>query len=334
MKQGSDGFIRVILVLPFVRYVEQQGKNAAPILKSMGLDTQMMQNPKATVHAEIVYGLCNALADLAETPHLGCQIGEKLDLSRWSPVAEAARQSRTVGEFLSNFLMRVPQETSAVRHTLTIEASRVTYTVKRLTQTQNPPVQIDGFGIALNLRLLHMAVGEGWFPEHVMFETAFPESVPRGYMGVRIARTETTDLAMSFPPEWLQFPLEIDVAPEALPKQYSEPDLSIIAALRSAAMPLMDNRSVGLHELSDALGLQPKSLEAALRIHKTTVSREIKGLRIDLAKEALANSSQTVSEIGRSLGYADQSHFARFFRSQTNQSPQQFRKLSGNRTVD
>ncbi|WP_425045217.1 helix-turn-helix domain-containing protein [Primorskyibacter sp. S87] len=328
MTQGADGFIRVMLVLPFIRYVEQQGKSTKLVLKAMGLDVRMLQDPEATVHAEIVYGLCNALADLAGEPHLGCRIGEQLDLSRWSPVAEAARQSRTVGEFLCSYLMRIPQESSAVRHALTIEANRTTYTVRRLIDTRNPPIQVDGFGMSLHLRLLRMAVGDGWTPEHAMVETAFPEAVPRRYMDVRIARTENRELALSFPTGWLHAPLELDVALDTLPKKDSEPDLSIVAALRSAALPLLDNRSVGLHDLSEALGLQPKSLEAALRFHKTTVAREVKGLRIELAKEALVNTSQTVAEIGRSLGYEDQSHFARFFRSQTGFSPQQFRQSS------
>lgn len=332
MAQSSDGFIRVALVLPFVQTIERQGLNVTPALKAMGLTARMLRDPSATVHAEIIYGLCNALADLAKAPYLGCQVGEQFDLTNWSPVADAAPASRTVGEFLCRYLMRVPNETSSVRHSLTIHADRATYTVKRLINTRNPPRQVDGFGIAMHLRLFHMAVGSGWASEQVMIETAFPEVVPRGYMGVRFARTEARDLALSFPTSWLHTPLELGVIPEKRPESDAEPDLSIVAALRSAATPLLATNNVGTQDLSKALGLEPKSLEAALRQRKTTVAREFKALRTDIAKAALSETSRTVAEIGRSLGYEDQSHFARFFRSQTGLSPLQFRNNFSERT--
>lgn len=310
MTQVSDGFIRVVLVLPFVRYVEQRGKSAKPVLKALGLDARMLRDPNAIIHAEIVYGLCNALADYSGISHLGCRVGEQLDLVGWSPVAEAARQSRTVGEFLCSYLMRIPQETSSVQHALRVEADRANYTVRRLVKTHNPPRQVDGFGIALHLRLLNMAVGNAWAPEQVMIETAFPEAIPRAYMGVRVARTESPELALSFPTNWLQAPLNLDAAVETRTNPDGKPDLSIIAALRSAALPLMEKHPVRLHDLSEALGLEPKRLEAALRLKKTTLAREIRSLRVDLAKDKLSNSAQTVAQIGRSLGYEDQSHFA------------------------
>ncbi len=326
MTQNLDGFMRAMLVLPFVQYVEQRGKNTKPVLKAMGMDKRMLQDPKATVHAEIVYGFFNALADHAEIPHLGCQVGEQFDLTDGSPMAVAARESRTVLEFLCNYLRSVPQETSSVKHALNIEADKARYSVRRLVNTRNLPRHADGFGIALHLRLLSLAVGSGWAPDQVMIETAFPEAVPRGYMGVRFAKTENPELVLSFPSSWLQAGLELDVAVKKLRETGGPSDLTLIAALRTAALPLLEKKSIGLQDLSEALGLEPKRLEAALRLQKTTVAQEIKNLRIEQAKEALSNSSLTVAEIGRSLGYEDQSHFARFFRSQTGLSPLQFRE--------
>ncbi len=328
MTQNSDGFIRLTLVLPFIRYVEQQGKNTKPALKAMGVSARMLQDPEATVHAEIIYALCNALAEHAGIPHLGCRVGEQLDLGNWPPVAEAAHNSPTAADFLCSYLMRIPQEASSVRHTLTIEADRATYVVKKLVKTRALPRQADGFGIALHLRLIRMAAGTAWVPKQVMLETAVPDAIPKNYLGIRIARTENHEFALSFPTGWLHAPLDLSVAEETLPKPVGEPDLSIIAAVRSAALPLLEKKTVGLQDLSKALGLEPESVETALRLHKTTVAREVKSLRIEQAKEALSNTSQTVAEIGRSLGYEDQSNFARFFRSQTNLSPQQFRECS------
>ncbi|WP_164658523.1 AraC family transcriptional regulator [Tropicibacter sp. Alg240-R139] len=326
MPSTHDGFIRLILVQPFLEHIERTGTDPRPALTTLGLSKQMLRDSNTTVHAEIIYGLCNTLAEQSEIPHLGCEVGQQFDLSVWPPIATAARTSDKVGAFLINYLMQVPQESSSVRHKLVVEADRASYSVNRLVRTENPPRQVDGFGIALHLRLLKTAMGPAWMPQDVLVETAFPEAVPRGFMGARLARTENPALTFSFPSEWLNAELKLRAKERALPPAKNEPDMSIVAALRSAARPLLWKDKLTSQDLSRALGLDQRRLEAALRLHQTTPAREVKRLKIEIAREALADESLSVGDVGHSIGYADQSHFARFFRSQTGQSPQEFRQ--------
>ncbi|SLN27630.1 Transcriptional activator NphR [Falsiruegeria litorea R37] len=325
MPRSHDGFIRLILVQPFVEHVARSGVDPRPALATLGLNQQMLLDPTATVHAEIVYGLCNALADLSRTPHLGSEVGQKFDLSTWPPIAAAATASTAVGGFLINYLMQVPQESSSVKHALTVQADRARYGVSRLVQTDNPPVQVDGFGIALHLRLLQMAMGSAWMPQDVLVETAYPQAVPRGFMGVRLARTEDPALTISFPSDWLNAQLELRASAGLPPPTAKEPDMSIVAALRSAARPLLWDGKLNARDLAQALGLDQRRLEAALRLHQTTAARELKRLKIEIAQQNLADTTLSISEIGQSVGYSDQSHFARFFRSQTGKTPQEYR---------
>ncbi|MEP3299926.1 MAG: helix-turn-helix domain-containing protein [Pseudoruegeria sp.] len=327
MNNAADGFIRLMLVQPFVLHVETLGIKTDSAFRAMGLRPEMVRDPGVTVHAEIMYGLCNALSVLAKDPCLGCHVGEQFDITQWPPVANAAQGARTVGEFLCRYLLKVPQEASSVRHRLTVELDRTRYEVQRLFTTRNPPRQIEGFGISMHLRLLRMAVGADWDPSQVMVETPFPEAVPRNYMDIKIARAECPGLILSFPPAWLHASPDLNVAGRVAAVSDPVSDLSMISALRSAAMPYVADISAGSQVLAEALGLEVKSLEAALRLHKTTPAREFKRLRVDLAREALVSTDKTIAEIGRSLGYSDQSHFARFFRSQTDQSPQEYRRI-------
>lgn len=326
MPRTHDGFIRLILAQPFVEHVEHRGIEPRPALTKLGLSKRMLQDPNATVHAEIIYGLCNALADLSDLPHLGCEVAQHFDLTTWPPVAAAAQKSDTVGGFFINYLMQVPQESSSVKHALQIDADRATYSVHRLVPTQNPPRQVDGFGIALHLRLLKAAMGPAWMPQEVLVETAYPKSVPRGFMGARLARTESATLTFSFPSEWLNSQLTFEAKPGAHVNAVAEPDMSIVSALRAAARPLLWKDKLTSQDIAASLGLSPRRLESALKLHQTTPAREVKRLKIELAQQALADPKQSVAEIGLSLGYADQSHFARFFRSQTGQSPLEFRR--------
>jgi AraC family transcriptional regulator, transcriptional activator of pobA len=47
------------------------------------------------------------------------------------------------------------------------------------------------------------------------------------------------------------------------------------------------------------------------------------------AKRALVFTGQPINEISYDLGFADPSHFARFFRKQTAMTPQEFREGRG-----
>jgi len=326
MNTQADGFIRLQLALPFVQRVRDMGKDPAPALKALGLDEMTMNDPAATVHAEIVYGLTNALAEGASDPYLGCHVGESIDLAQWTPAAEAMRGASTVGDVLTRFVVLVPQSSSAVRYAIHIKDAQAVFSARQLIRTSNKPVQTTGFGIAIYVQLLRALIGEGWDARRVFIQTQIPEAVPIFYQGLRIRKVEGPEFAMLFPTAWLLDSVATPVEPPTAPEAETRPDLSIVAALRNAARPLLASRALGAGEIAAALGLSAHKLEAALRLHGTTVPRELKRLRVDIARDALADSNATVSDIARDLGYHDQSHFTRFFRGQTGVSPTEFRK--------
>ena len=325
MNTQADGFIRLQLALPFVQRVRVLGKDPAPALKALALDEKMINDPSATVHAEIIYGLTNALAEIASDPHLGCHVAESTDVTRWPPAAEAIQGAKTVGEVLTRFLTLVPKSTSAVSYALRVENSQAIFSARQLIRTSNKPVQTHGFGIALYAQLLKALVGEDWDARRVLIKTQHPEAVPNFYKGLRIRRVEGPEYAMVFPTAWLLDKVSAAAELSSVPEAETTPDLSIIAALHNAARPLLANRALGGDEIAAALGLSANRLQAALRLHGTTVARELKRLRVDAAREALAESGASVSDIASDLGYHDQSHFTRFFRSQVGETPSSFR---------
>ena len=63
-------------------------------------------------------------------------------------------------------------------------------------------------------------------------------------------------------------------------------------------------------------------------IYGTTIVEFIKDLRIERAKDLLANSSCTIKEISSIVGYVQQSSFTYVFKQKTGISPREYRKLS------
>ena len=63
-------------------------------------------------------------------------------------------------------------------------------------------------------------------------------------------------------------------------------------------------------------------------IYGTTIVEFIKDLRVERAKDLLANSSYTIKEISSIVGYAQQSSFTYVFKGKTNTTPKEYRKMA------
>ncbi len=329
MPNRHDGFIRTALILPFTETARARGVDVASALQSHDLTSSDLRDPRRTVHAEVIYGVTNTLAKLCNDPHFGYNVAAAFDLRQWQPIKDALAHARTVGDFYTRFLSSVPQQASSVRHSLEITAEHATYAVNRIVQTSNPPVQVEGFGIGLHLRLLNLVLAQKWNGKDVTLMTPFPDAVPEHPFGTRVSSRNISGLALRFPSSWLILPFSRSDGQTTPRPANTDIDLSIIEALRYVARPHLEDRTLGLQDYAEHLGMPPARLSAALRLQDTTLSREIKKLRIDVAASFLTETALSVADIGNRLGYPDQSHFARFFRSQTGVSPLRYRRDAG-----
>ena len=126
----QDGFIRLSLVQPFVHYLKDRQIDPRRTFDDHGLSFDAVEDPSLFVHAEVVYGLLNAFAVLADDHYLGVHVGELHDFSQWPPFAEAVAVSTTLGQFFTTFINSVPREANSVEHKLIIEPGRAVYRIE------------------------------------------------------------------------------------------------------------------------------------------------------------------------------------------------------------
>lgn len=58
----SEGFVRLSLAAPFLRYLTERNVNPQPALDQVGLKAELLSDPYVFVHSELVYGLVNAFS--------------------------------------------------------------------------------------------------------------------------------------------------------------------------------------------------------------------------------------------------------------------------------
>jgi AraC family transcriptional regulator, transcriptional activator of pobA len=81
---------------------------------------------------------------------------------------------------------------------------------------------------------------------------------------------------------------------------------------------------------AEKLAITPDRLnDHVKRVSGVTAGHLIRQRVLTEAKRALVFTGQPIHEVSYDLGFADPSHFARFFRKQTGTTPQQFREGRG-----
>jgi AraC-like DNA-binding protein len=84
-----------------------------------------------------------------------------------------------------------------------------------------------------------------------------------------------------------------------------------------------------LGELAAIGGVHPVHLSREFRKHhQVTISEYIRIRRIDHASHLLAHSQLTLSEIARTCGFTDQSHFCSSFKSRIGLTPAKYRAVA------
>lgn len=89
-----------------------------------------------------------------------------------------------------------------------------------------------------------------------------------------------------------------------------------------------------VNDVAKAAGISRRALERRFRLKMSrSILQEIRRARTDEIARLLLETSRTVTQIARSLGFADVQHFARYFRSGKKTSPLVFRKTYGSQAL-
>jgi AraC family transcriptional regulator len=80
-------------------------------------------------------------------------------------------------------------------------------------------------------------------------------------------------------------------------------------------------------EVASAVGVHPAHLARGFRTHfRLSMGTYVRRLRLDWAARELVRSDASLAAVALAAGFADQSHFTRFFKRHTGQTPNAYRR--------
>jgi AraC-like DNA-binding protein len=93
--------------------------------------------------------------------------------------------------------------------------------------------------------------------------------------------------------------------------------------VENAIAPLLPHGQARIAEISQRLGVSPRTLERRLACEGMTFSRVLDELRFDLARRYLQERDMPISEVAWLLGYRESSAFNHAFKRWTGKTPKQ-----------
>jgi AraC-like DNA-binding protein len=319
--------IRLSAANPFLLELRRRKRCVAELLREMDLPEDVPASSELFVSSRVMYQIVERSSEIADDPHFGFAIGQKIDLHDWAPIATASETANTVGDLLNHFIVNAMDHSSFTRFFVRTEGDRTTFGFDRLVEPPVIPAQNDAFYLGLLVKVLVRATRDQWDPAAVLFKVADPDAIPSLPESFRITKGDNLGMRISFPSTWLFERIKkSSFAGDASQWQHAELPKSLIEALHLALLPHMHEPDLTVDRAAKICGFGTRRLSAELRSRGTTLGKEIAALRARHAQNGLTNSNRRIFDIAQSVGFKDPTVFSRAFKNWTGQSPQEYRR--------
>jgi len=181
---------------------------------------------------------------------------------------------------------------------------------------------------------------DSWQPSKIYFEHDAPsaEDLRNFPLGGELIFAHTFS-GVCFPKELMnyrnrEFDLQLLAVLESQVLKSAENLLgsdSFLDHIRLLISSNLGNAKVTADTMAVALGMSRRTLHRRLSDSGTTFNALRESIVISVAKESLANTSVSISELAQELGYSESSAFDRAFKRLTGQNPLEYRKQRSSR---
>ena len=323
---NSLPLVQLQVLLPLISGLKERGIDPEPILDSVGLTMNAVEQEGSSVHVMVIHQFVENCATATNDRTFCATIGAQLDPTGWPMVAMALKQAETLGEFLNIYVVQTTKVALSVTPYLDIRGDKATFGEKRKFKPLIEPIQNDGFMIGLKLAIIEKVLGPQIQPEQVFLVLCDPTVLPLRFGRYQMLKGDNMGPRIRFPSDWLALPTMNRQKETARP---SKPEVlgqhSFLAGFRKLLEQHIGQGGLLTADAAKLVHMHPKALARRLSALGTTTSRELTAARLVFAKNALTQSDRTVEAIASALGYADPSNFARTFSKHEKKTPTQFR---------
>ena len=325
--------VRSAVLTNYAQVAEELGLNPAEELQAAGLGTQFLSTPDKPISFGAAVQLLESSAQRSQCFSLGMRMAERRKLADFGAVSlllshqrnarEAIMMSIQYRHLLNDSLLLSIEEKgrwSRIREELLIENTTLA-------------TQAVELGVAMVVFTVRAVVGSHWRPHCVHFTHSAPEDL-EVHKRVFRCRLEfdssfsgmtclTSDLDHENP--------QADPAMGAYARAYVETlsghnSESVAVDVKRLVYLLLPLGRASIKQVAEGMGCNVRTLQRELDQAGSSFTDILNAARRDLALRYLENRRTEISHISGLLGYARPAALTRWFSSQFDMTPQQWRK--------
>jgi AraC-like DNA-binding protein len=316
----SPLLVRARALTGFTELVKELAGDAEVLLRDVGLTTQMLAQPEATISmSATVRVLENAAAQLA-VPDFGLLLAQRQDYSALGPIAMVARRADTVGSALIAIARNLPYHVA--RTSLRMEAGPAEELIwlryelpPEICGAHRQSVEMCCLLLIQTLRMLKGDIGADW---QVVFQHPPGVSLSRyqEFFECEVACQQSGN-GVIVPKALLEQVLDsgnpnVRVAVERFVANLIRRNpLDLVQQIEELIARQLANGDCSLDSIAQQLAMNERTLQRRLEVQQISFSEILDRVRRSQAREFLAQPALPLSEVAILLGYSEQRSLSR-----------------------
>jgi len=311
------------------------GADPQSLFVDAGLSPHAFDDPDGRIsHAAIAWILQEG-ALRTGCAHIGLLAGHMWQLADHGVVGEIAANSKTVRDALEAFTTHQQAEGGGALAFLSCHASVVDFGYAMYHPYVSGTGQLYDAMIAAGFNLLRSLCGPAWRPTEVLVPHARPvDTSPYGRLLKVHPRFDDSAAVIRFPSHWLDQRLAgtdpVRLAHALHAASDSEQGDFTQQVVRGLRLLLLRGHS-SADDLAANMRMHRRTLNRRLQARGTTIQEVIDAVRLDVARELLAESHLSLDDIADALAYAGVTPFIRSFNRLTGTTPGRWRRATMSR---
>ena len=324
---------------PLLDYLRRRRLPLAPILSSLGVREEDLRDADCRVDNRRLIATLALAEELCADPNIGLHIGRTMQVHHLGLVGVLVMNCTRVEEI---FELHSRYE-SLVGNGLSTRYrdSGEELCMEVHMPPGHPPLgrQDYEFNLSAWLRLTYELVGEGYAPLRVELPYARPEddSEQRAFFRAPLSY-EHDAVRIYFPSSYRQLPLmgadpalkqALEVQARKRLQDLRGEQVDADPQLAEIRRRIAEELAYGvptLEQIADDMQLAVRTLQRQLDSRSSSFSQLLEQVRMDLARQAMAQAELSLVDVALMLGFAEQSSFARAFKRWFGTTPGAWRK--------
>ena len=334
----KEGMMRVAPFQGLPSVLARYGLTPSTLFEEAGLPPDLLNDPEETIKVEAAGHLLALCAKRTGCPHFGLLLGQDVRPTALGLIGLLAQNAVDVGSGLRGLILNLHLNGHAVVLALSVRSDVAQLEFRLFPDLPAAQVPAIDFVTAVICNVLRSLCGPGFALSEVLFAHHVPpKRAPYGrYFRARVHFGRERN-ALTFPATWLERRVH---GASAASRAKLEQSVATLAARHRLRPEIMARRAlfacfafgeISARRVSAMTGMLHRTLNRRLAQRGTSVLELTKDVRFQIARELLASTDLTVTEIAATLHYSHAGTFTRAFRLWSGSNPTTWRRFAGQR---